>query len=481
MSLSLPIWSDVQSLRQLAHDDFQPFRLLVAGQEILAQRCLRLVRGRRLVVQGVWNDHNIIAKILYHPRKSKLHYTQECWGHDQLRQLGFDVAELLHAGQLDGMPQVYIVIYKELYPFKAVSQLLATFTPEEAWERLQQCQSLIVQMYSNGLYQKDAHWDNFVLVHDTIYPLDYMTIRPLGSPNKEINNLATFYTRLPLAYQLYCETLFQDYCDKRGVQHRESVYKRVQKEIDIRRWHRAKRLLNTCVRASKGFKTIQCDSLKAVYDQAQATPAIQRLLRDPDGVLQQIDRQVLKSDRTTTVVQVNLDGQALVVKRYNVKGVLHFLTHCWRRSRAMKSWRNGWLLNYFKVPTAKPVAVIEKRFWGLKAQNFIVMEALSGQTLDQYLAKAEFPESIFRYTAFILSQLAILRIRHRDLKASNFLVGDNQVYLIDVDAMRVYRYTKHWLRVFNSEIDRFRRNWCEQPQQLQIVDKILATMKLYRN
>lgn len=478
MSLTLPYFDKLEDLRSLNFDNFQPFRLSVQGEELFCQQVLRLVRRRRLVVQGVWGGHNIIAKLFYHPQKAKLHFSRECWGHDQLKQADIPVAEMLQAVYLDAMPQVFVVIYKQLYPIKSLSDLLKESSPSAAWSSLQQCQALLVNLYKHGLCQADMHCNNFALVNDTMYALDYTTVRPCTGFKVEKCNLAAFYASLPLCYQDYYKVMFEDYCRQRGLTKTAKLYKQIQNNIATRRWHKAKRLLTTCTRASKGFRLIKQKGYRAVYTKSEATPALLELMRDPEAVLQKAPTKDLKLDHTTTVLQVKLDGQWFVVKRYNVKGWWHFLTHCWRRSRAMKTWRSGCLLQYFNIPTATPVAMIEKRYLGLTAQNYVVMPYLPGETLDHYLQHTSDPHNVLVKAAMILKQLASLKMRHSDLKAPNFIVTHQGVYLIDIDAMRMFRYNQKWLKVFKEELQRFRWNWHNEPKLLQVVDQALASLQL---
>lgn len=477
MSLSLPYLHHVKDLRQLNYGDFQPFRIGVEGQELLAQRPLRLVRGRRLVVEGVWGGYTVVAKIFFHPRKAKLHFSQEFWGHEQLQSADVPVAHLLKASSIQGMPQVFVVIYKRLYPMKKLSHLFHESPDEVVWQYLSQVQSLLIQLYQYDLCQTDTHWGNFVLVHDTIYVLDYTTIRPCCTADAEIGNLAAFYANLPLNYSSFLEHLLQDYCYRRDVAQKDRLSSRVKHRLGRIRWHKAKRILATCTRASKGYRQQKTKCYWTVYDNSAITPALNKLLNEPERVLQNAPSSILKSGQTTTVIRVWLDGQWYVVKRYNVQGWWHFLTHCCRRSRAMKSWRNGILLDRFDIPTAKPLAMIEKRIMGLKAQNYVIMQALRGETLDQYLLSSQQPEPVLQQTVEVLKQLAALKIRHRDLKAPNFIVNNGAVFILDVDGMRIFRYNKHYKNVLKEELKRFRRNWRANPALLEVVDKALAQIK----
>lgn len=477
MSLSLPYLTDYQKLVKMQHGDFCPFRIIVDGQELLVQKVLRLLPGKRLVAQGVWADQNVVVKLFYQPNKSKLHYSREYWGYCKAKQAQVHVADLLCSGMSEAMPNVFLMIYQQLYPVKLFGQFLQEAGEEEVWERLQDLHQVLVQLYSHGLQQIDGHWDNFALVHDTIYALDYMSIRPCPGRRSEWRNLGALYAQLPLYYQQFMNDLLRHYCHYRGWVRDSILQVFVQNQMEISRLEKARYVLDKCTRSTSRWREQYNWPYWRIVDEAKVSSELATFLEDPQAHLDGAQDDVIKSGNTSTIFCKEFTDQTVLIKRYNVKSLGHWLTHCWRSSRALKSWRHGCLLEEFAIPTPNPLAMIEKRVMGLTAQNFIVTEYIPGVTLDEYLDEY-YDEQIIQATIDLLESLAILRVSHGDLKAQNFIVYEGNVYLVDVDAMRLFRHNnKKWRKNFNKDLKRFRKNWLSQPRLLAIFDKLLATIQ----
>ncbi len=71
------------------------------------------------------------------------------------------------------------------------------------------------------------------------------------------------------------------------------------------------------------------------------------------------------------------------------------------------------------------------------------------------------------------SQLADARISHGDFKATNQLWHDDQVWLIDLDAMQAHADQTSWHKAWIRDRSRFIRNWPAGSQLAQWLDKTL--------
>ena len=64
----------------------------------------------------------------------------------------------------------------------------------------------------------------------------------------------------------------------------------------------------------------------------------------------------------------------------------------------------------------------------------------------------------------VLSTLKAHQIKHGDMKATNWLVQDNnKVLLIDLDGARQYRNNAAFLRAWDVDMRRFLKNWAKDP------------------
>ena len=65
--------------------------------------------------------------------------------------------------------------------------------------------------------------------------------------------------------------------------------------------------------------------------------ALQAVIDDPNEFIAR--GKLLKGGGSATVASIELDGRALLIKRYNIKSPLHWLKRFWRPSRAAQLGR----------------------------------------------------------------------------------------------------------------------------------------------
>ncbi len=142
----------------------------------------------------------------------------------------------------------------------------------------------------------------------------------------------------------------------------------------------------------------------------------------------------LKQGRSATVVRVFVDGQPLIVKRYNVKGFTHRLRRIFKR-RARRSWEAALTLEFLGIPTARPVALLETGpvYWPGPA--YLVFEDLGDDDLAGLTAGGSIDVSSADAVVWLLRLLRRAGIVHGDMKSTNFLRQGEGFALIDVDGL----------------------------------------------
>jgi len=168
------------------------------------------------------------------------------------------------------------------------------------------------------------------------------------------------------------------------------------------------------------------------------------------------------------------DGQdaspMFTLKRYNLRGGVHTAIHLPMRSRARWSWLNGRRLVAAGVPTPMPLACIEeRRFRLLRVRSWLLTTFVQGRSLlelvqSQQLAGDRLVD-LARQFSRIWQTLGQLRAGHGDMKASNLIVDpDDQLWLIDLDGLRIYRSAALLRRERRNDLARFMRNWNDYPE-----------------
>ncbi len=159
----------------------------------------------------------------------------------------------------------------------------------------------------------------------------------------------------------------------------------------------------------------------------------------------------------------------LVLKYYYPRSPLKRLTYGLRGSRAVRSWTAGLAFSFAGIPTAAPLALLEWRSCGLLLdKSFLAVRHLPGIPLDDFARRhGDDPASLEPLAGNlrdIFSRMALLRIAHGDLKASNIIVDDDGgISFIDLDAATILTPENQWSAGRARDIRLFRENWLDLP------------------
>ena len=188
----------------------------------------------------------------------------------------------------------------------------------------------------------------------------------------------------------------------------------------------------------------------------------QEVLADPSALLDKTAGEVVKDSNSSLVISRRLRVGAheidVHVKYARRKRPWKIILDCFRPARATRAFHLGHMLLTRRIPTALPLAAIERRIGPVLLGSILITETVHGletsQFLNRWLAwprqgRAELDEAQKRMLARdVLGRLGRLMHRlhdcsmaHRDLKASNMLIRWDQesapeVALIDLDGLR---------------------------------------------
>jgi serine/threonine protein kinase len=209
-------------------------------------------------------------------------------------------------------------------------------------------------------------------------------------------------------------------------------------------------------------------------------------LSDPLQWIQEARRQdVMKTSATTTVCRVRLpldNGRQIeaVCKHRRSRHLRKRLLNLFRVSRPTRTWRRAQTLLNYHIPTARPLAVVEKRRFGLLLDSLLITEFLRDavdleslltaqmrglDNLQAHRIKSQVSEAL---AAFLL-RLRSAGLYHRDLKALNIIVQWNRqsaepprICLVDLDGVKRFWSSRNrgWMSMLmrlNVSVDPFRR------------------------
>jgi tRNA A-37 threonylcarbamoyl transferase component Bud32 len=151
-------------------------------------------------------------------------------------------------------------------------------------------------------------------------------------------------------------------------------------------------------------------------------------LADPDAVFTQPGVRILKDSRTSTVAELVVCSRAVIYKRFNVKSRLGPLKNLLRPSPALRSWTLGHGVRDRGLPTARPLAVFQRRSFGVPTTGYVVFEKVpDALTLTEAVERVAGNPRVVRAWAERLGRLLRLmherQVSHHDLKAPNILMA----------------------------------------------------------
>jgi hypothetical protein len=280
--------------------------------------------------------------------------------------------------------------------------------------------------------------------------------RPLTKEQSAVN-LGVFFAQLPAGFDPFVGKLLDYY--RRGNPGVCPAPAEVQRQAALARRWRLRDFLDKLGRDCSLF-SVRRGSHELRIVCRHETEALGPLLATPDRFI--AAGQILKAGGSATVARVEIDGRALVVKRYNIKGFSHWLRRCWRPTRAWHSWFEGNRLVFLGIPTARPLAMLEMRTCWLRRRAYLVLECLEGENILTRFASHEEgapPEDEMAGVVGLFAALQRERISHGDMKGTNLIRHDGRWALIDLDAMREHGTERTFARAFAADRARFLDNW----------------------
>lgn len=436
------------------------------------ERALRVLPGRRWTLAGTLErgQRPVVAKLFLAGRYARRHFERERRGLEALQQRGIAMPEVLYGGHIDE-PRGWLLLTAWL-PGASADTLGEAALPAVL--------RAVALHHAHGLEQTDAHLANFLVRSGVAWTLDGAGIRTAGNVLpawRARRNLALWLAQFPPAV----DERMGEWCALYGKVARPILREDLQRLVDRARRRRETQHIDKALRSCTAFDARRSVRRLQVLDRRDDTPALHAWLTTPDAPFENLRADWLKRGHSASVVRVDIDGRPRVIKRYNLKSLGHWLRRCWRPSRAWHSWRNAQRLVLWGLPTPRPVALLENRCGWLRGRAWYVSEHVPGEPLGTVLAAAD-PgrrEVLLDRLCALLTDLKRLNLSHGDLKATNLLVDqENNLMLLDLDAMRRHRRLGAFRRAFTRDLARLRANWTAQPALLAELDQALSAAGL---
>ncbi len=182
------------------------------------------------------------------------------------------------------------------------------------------------------------------------------------------------------------------------------------------------------------------------------------------------DARLIKDDATTTLNVFDAGNGPLVFKRYNTKNIWHLLRRNFQTSRAANCLKMARLFAQAGLAVAEPVAVVESVWGPFCGQSWYISRFVDNEMLLDYLGREQDDKVIGEIVDKVAVTFEVLLntgMSHGDMKATNILVRNGDLVLIDLDASRKHESGFLHARAILRDRRRFLKNWNDSPELLQ--------------
>jgi hypothetical protein len=217
-------------------------------------------------------------------------------------------------------------------------------------------------------------------------------------------------------------------------------------------------------------KSFLCKRKISIARSYENDTSLQNIFKRIDSYIRSPDKIVLKNDRSSTVFKIGADNRFdIVIRRDNYVSILKYLKRVIRKSRSRKIWENGQLMKYFGLKTINPIALIEDYRFFVRTGSYVVYEYIDGMTLRAYFRNPDISDTDKNIIASKLVQDIYkwhsLGITHGDPKASNILIREDEIYLIDAEDIKIPK--SRWSKIHAITRDKYiiLPHWQKYPEQ----------------
>ncbi len=418
-----------------------PFELLLraspasSGPELsgevrlLCREILRLLPGRRLVARVRVAGREAVLKLFVGAGRRR-YRRREARGCARLAAAGAATPALLAELEGAGATGLLFEYLPGVRPLAADDERGVAAAAAE-----------LGRLHAHGLRYRDLHLDNFLEDEQgAIYVVDgdsvWRSLRPGPlPPRRSLEELGVLCAQRPPLADARLAEVERAYAAARRWTSGGPARRRALAAATARqRRRRVRRYLAKAQRECSEFHHQRTWGRWLTAVREAWDPALTEFAADPERSL--CGAAVVKNGNSATVFRVRLGGRSRIVKRYNVKGSWHAVRRALKpTARFRLAWLNGQRLHFLGIATARPLALVERRRGPWRGVAYLVMEDLGARDLAAEVESTGLsPERLSQLVA-VFGALAAAGLVHGDTKASNFLITERGIALVDLDAM----------------------------------------------
>lgn len=436
-------------LEKAGYDLVAPFEVELGDKRVLViEAVLRILPGKRVVAKTAASTGSTLVKLFFHSRN----FDKENKGYQRLHGSKIQTPVLLSA---EVLPEGGgICHYEFIDRAQSFSTRWQAADAKTKVDLLAMLLAIVQQYYKNDLCQTDLHLDNFIFAGDKLYALDPASCEKLNA-DTVINNLALLLAQFQInEWAMIAAAMAETFpgINKAALIAAATAQQKIRRDNFLKKIYRE----STYTQVWKIGKPFgQHFAITCVREQCSAE--MRNLLENIDTIPESAEH--LKRGESSVVLLLSVDGKQWVVKNSRNKNIWRQLRRCFGRSRASNAWHYSHMFVETGINTPTPIALIERKLGPLVLESWFVSEYIKGDNLlDIWLYQKPTATEIDGVKN-IFNTMAALKISHGDMKATNLLVAEEKMYLIDFDGMKHFRLSCLAKAALQKDKKRFMENW----------------------
>ena len=400
-------------------------------------KVLREVSNKRKVVEASYDNQSFVVKFF----NKRPEYLKELAGVFHLNEAGISTPKIYSFGISSNE---YFIIFQKINDSLTIEQFLSSnenFSSKQAV--IKQVLALNRKMYEKNIIQLDNYFKNYLYANGEIYLIDGGLVRRI--------KFFKFFRKF-LNFSLISSKIDPEY-SKKTMAYKNKFFEYLHKKcVGFYLYKAISNFQKKTLRTSSQFE--KKSSLNySIFKQKDFNFDFKKI----DDFL--LNAEIIKNGNTCTVFR----NQDLIIKRYNVKNIWHFIKMQFTKPRGKNSWQVSNTFQLYNLPCPKPFFYFEKRFLFLRLTSYFAMERIDGESIVSYQESLRDKLHIEKLKKNIFKLFNIFnhyKFIHGDLKKTNILVDNKmQIRMIDFDksffsmSQSIYNYK------IKKQIARFLSNW----------------------
>ncbi len=308
----------------------------------------------------------------------------------------------------------------------------------------------LLNIHRAGLYHKDLHAGNIMWNGQSFFILDLHRVKIVKSLslNQRLLNIASLFHSLREVLEKreqlkFIEEYFKgELTDSPNLSNFINKIYLLMDYLQNRQWvSRTKR----CLKESTDFSITKNNDSIVYHRREFDINLINSLLKSHLKISKEEPTSLIKKDKKSLISCLQDGEKSIFIKQFCYPRLRDKLSGSLFFSKGIRAWVGGNGLKVRGISSITPLALLEKKLWWFVKEDFLFMENIKDALeMDRYisgnLSSPLIKRRFIREFAYWLSLIHQRKVYHRDMKACNILVKENEgsweFYLLDLEDVR---------------------------------------------